>query len=146
MENKALSSAELSMRVARTLAANRGADEAMLAFAPGEPAIDLVHLARQTDGDAALETELLALFDRQSASFAQKLGDSELPRRARGDLAHKLRGSALAIGAPRVALAAEALEIAFGSGTSTVCEPTSQIEELTLAVAEAHAAIDDLRG
>jgi HPt (histidine-containing phosphotransfer) domain-containing protein len=116
-----------------------------MAFASDDPAIDLVHLARQTDGDDALEAELLALFDRQSASFAQKLGDSELPRRARADLAHKLRGSAVAIGAARVAAAAKALEIAFESGPFAVREPTPAIDELNLAVAEARAAIADLR-
>ena len=31
------------------------------------PAIDLVHLARQTDADPALEEELLTMFGRQPA-------------------------------------------------------------------------------
>ena len=146
MENKDLSSFEAPARAAPTLAANRGADEAMQALASREPAIDLVHLARQTGGDEALEAELLALFDRQSASLAPALADGELPPRARADLAHKLRGSALAIGAARVAAAAEALEIALESGASAVCEPTAEIERLTLAVAEARAAIADFRG
>jgi HPt (histidine-containing phosphotransfer) domain-containing protein len=134
------------MRAAPTFPANRGADEAMRAVASREPAIDLVHLARQTDGDDALEAELLALFDRQSASFVLGLADGGLPARARADLAHKLRGSALAIGAARVAAAAEALEIALESGSSAVCEPTSAIEQLTHAVAEARAAIAGFRG
>ena len=38
-----------------------------------EPVIDLVHLARQTMGDQALETELLDLFDRQSARIVSQL-------------------------------------------------------------------------
>ncbi len=134
------------MRAAPTFPANRGDDEAMSAFAVREAAIDLVHLARQTDGDEALEAELLALFDRQLASLAPKMADGEIPRRARADLVHMLRGSALTMGATRVAAAAEALEIAFESGSSADCEPKSEIEQLTLAVAEARAAIANFRG
>jgi HPt (histidine-containing phosphotransfer) domain-containing protein len=145
VENKDLSSLEAPVRATPTRAANRGADEAMRDFASREPAIDLVHLARQTDGDEALEAGLLALFDRQLASLLPALADAGLPRRARADLAHKLRGSALAIGAARVAAAAEALEIAFESGSSAVCEPASEIGRLTLAVTEARAAIAEFR-
>ena len=79
----------------------------------GEPAIDLVHLARQTDNDSALEEELLALFDRQSASLLAQLSAEDAPRRRRADAAHMLRGSALAVGAGSVARAAQALETAL---------------------------------
>lgn len=83
------------------------------AFAP-EPAIDLVHLSHQTLGDNALETELLALFDRQMQQIAARLAG---PPRAgenkqRGDLAHMLRGSACAIGAFGLARAAADYESA----------------------------------
>ena len=67
--------------------------------AEGRPPIDLVHLARATDGDELLELELLAMFDRQSAKLAERVTFADLPRRARADIAHRLRGSALAIGA-----------------------------------------------
>ena len=50
-----------------------------------ERAIDLVHLARQTDGDEQLEAELLAMFDRQSQKLAERVKFTELPRRARAD-------------------------------------------------------------
>ena len=69
--------------------------------------IDLVHLARQTEGDESLEAELLAMFDRQSVKLAERVKLADLPRRARADIAHRLRGSALAIGAFAVARAAE---------------------------------------
>ncbi|HXT08360.1 MAG TPA: Hpt domain-containing protein [Roseiarcus sp.] len=105
--------------------------------ADGRPPIDLVHLARATDGDEALESELLAMFDRQSAKLAERLTFADLPRRARADIAHRLRGSALAIGAFRVAQAAAAVEAAFeGQG-----EAEGVLAALAEAVAQARAAI-----
>ena len=56
-----------------------------------EPAIDLVHLARQTDGDDALEAELLAMFDRQAAKIVAKLARAKLRRRPRGHRAQAAR-------------------------------------------------------
>ena len=133
------------MRAAPILAPNRGADEAILAFASPEPAIDLVHLARQTDGDEALEGALLALFDRQCADLAERLADADLTERTRADIAHRLRGSALAIGAARVATAAQVLERATESCPRVARDLTRAIHELAVAVAEARAAIADLR-
>jgi HPt (histidine-containing phosphotransfer) domain-containing protein len=105
--------------------------------AEGRPPIDLVHLARATDGDESLESELLAMFDRQSAKLAERVTFAELPRRARADIAHRLRGSALAIGAFAVAEAAEAVETIFeGAGA-----PEDALAALGKAVAEARAAI-----
>jgi HPt (histidine-containing phosphotransfer) domain-containing protein len=99
--------------------------------------IDLVHLARATDGDESLEAELLAMFDRQSEKLIERVRLVDLPRRARADIAHRLRGSALAIGAFAVAEAASALEAAFeGEG-----EPTAELAALEAAVGEARAAI-----
>jgi HPt (histidine-containing phosphotransfer) domain-containing protein len=107
-----------------------------------EPAIDLVHLARATDGDESLEAELLAMFDRQSEKLLGRVRLADLPRRARGDVAHRLRGSALAIGAFAVARAAEALEAAFERDA----EPQAEIAALEAAVAAARAAIAELGG
>lgn len=105
--------------------------------AEGRPPIDLVHLARATDGDEALESELLAMFDLQSAKLAERLTFADLPRRARADIAHRLRGSALAIGAFAVAEAAAALESAFeGQG-----ETEAALAALAKAVAQARAVI-----
>jgi len=112
----------------------------------GEPAIDHVHLARQTDGDAALEVELLALFDRQSGSLLAELSVEGSARRRRADVAHKLRGSALAIGAGRVAGAAQTLETLLNSDRSSPHECERALDGLAAAVAEARAAIAALVG
>src|SRR5271167_1222011 len=106
------------MYAARNLPAEDGPQRASYAVNSDEPAIDLVHLARQTDGDAALEAELLALFDRQSANLLAQLavdGAARADRADRADIAHKLRGSALAVGAGRVASAAQTLETLLNS-------------------------------
>ena len=88
-------------------------------------ALDLVYLARQSLGDKKLETELLALFDRQSAQVVERLSqlrpgaDPSWPR----DLAHTLIGSARAVGAFGVAAAAEAYEALTVTGA-----PAPEIE------------------
>jgi HPt (histidine-containing phosphotransfer) domain-containing protein len=112
----------------------------------GEPAIDLVHLARQTDGDTALEVELLALFDRQSGTLLTELSVEGPARRHRADVAHKLRGSALAIGAGRVASAAQTLETLLSSDCLGPRECERALDGLAAAVAEARAAIAELLG
>jgi|SRR6478672_110793 HPt (histidine-containing phosphotransfer) domain-containing protein len=73
--------------------------------------LDREHLARQTLGDVDLQREILALFRRQSGVILARLmaarGSDE-----RRMAAHTLKGSARAIGAWRVAAAAEAVEAA----------------------------------
>jgi HPt (histidine-containing phosphotransfer) domain-containing protein len=110
-----------------------------------EPAIDLVHLARQTAGDAALEAELLGLFDRQAALLVAQLMAAP-SRETSGDIAHKLRGSALAIGAGRVARGARAFEATFDSDPAGALDRPLALGELAAAVAEARAAIARLLG
>ena len=115
------------------------------ASAAGEPPIDLVHLARQTDGDLALQQELLALFDKQSASLLAQSSDRSAERRRRADAAHQLKGSALAVGAGAVARAAAAVEAAL-AGRATGAEAVeSAIAALAAAVAAARAALAQLR-
>lgn len=103
--------------------------------------IDLVHLSRQTLGDRALEMELLALFERQAAQAIDRLqqpnGNGE--RRWRHDLAHTLKGSARAVGAGRVAAAAQAYEEALFSSTSET-DVAAVLGELAKAVDEARQA------
>jgi len=70
--------------------------------------IDLVHLARQTMGDKALELEVLQMFARQARQGMKELAASE--GEARSAVAHRLKGSAQSVGAVAVARAAETLE------------------------------------
>ena len=70
--------------------------------------IDLVHLARQTSGDKALELEVLQTFARQARSYLSDLSSGNAD--AVTQTAHKLKGAALAIGAFDVSSAAEKVE------------------------------------
>ena len=119
--------------------------DAVPASTPGEPAIDLVHLARQTDGDTALQQELLALFDRQSASLLACASDRSAERRRRADAAHQLKGSALAMGAGAVAQAAALVETTLAEASSGPQAVEDGLAALTVAVAAARAAVATLR-
>ncbi|MDL2405667.1 Hpt domain-containing protein [Rhizobium calliandrae] len=77
-----------------------------------ERAIDLVHLAKQTMGDKALEVEVLQMFARQARSCLQEIGSGD-PKRAVA-ASHRLKGAAAAVGAFKVADAANALESDVG--------------------------------
>ena len=108
--------------------------------APERP-LDLVFLARQTAGDRALEVELLGLFDRQAASIAERLAAPDDENQdARADLAHKLKGSARAVGANGVARAAEHYEYCARAG---MLRP-SDVKALIEAVAQVRAALREL--
>src|ERR1043165_1057068 len=84
---------------------------------PDDRAIDLVHLARTTLGDRALEREVLQLFDRQSSLLIARMHGAAPA--AVAALAHTLKGSARGIGAWRVARAAELIEAEGASGNPT---------------------------
>jgi HPt (histidine-containing phosphotransfer) domain-containing protein len=72
--------------------------------------IDRQELARQTFGDEVLAREILAMFaDQAPALLAALLATGG---QTRADVAHRLKGSALAIGAAGLARSAEALECA----------------------------------
>ena len=78
---------------------------------PQRAVLDRDHLARMTFGDQSLEREVLQLFDRQAELLLDRMRTSEPP--AIATLAHTLKGSAVGIGAMRVAqAAANAEEIA----------------------------------
>lgn len=104
-----------------------------------ERPIDLVHLARQTLGDRALEAEILRLFVAQTANVLARLRSAEDVRQ-RGDLAHTLKGSARAVGAWRVAVEAETCEAA-ADGAGWV----PALARLEDSVDEAIAMIDGFR-
>jgi HPt (histidine-containing phosphotransfer) domain-containing protein len=105
------------------------------------PAIDLVHLARQTDGDTALESELLAMFDVQAAKLLARLALIDVGAQAKADIAHRLKGSALAVGAWRVAEAATATETHFTQAVAGEALSDDPLVELQAAVEAARAAI-----
>jgi HPt (histidine-containing phosphotransfer) domain-containing protein len=104
-------------------------------LAPDDGPIDTEHLQRMTLGDADLKREVLAMFAGQAVSLIGTL--ASLPADAEA-LTHTLKGSARAIGAFRVADAAESLEAAIQSGD----DPAQALAELQDAIAQARAAID----
>ncbi|MEM1372544.1 MAG: Hpt domain-containing protein [Pseudomonadota bacterium] len=71
--------------------------------------VDMVHLARQSLGNRSLEVEILALFRVQSEIYLERIRHAA-DDKALSVAAHTLRGSALGIGAWRLAEEAAVLE------------------------------------
>ena len=111
---------------------------------PDGAALDLDHLAGQCLGDRDLEAELLSLFRAQAIALAAELASDRLSPSAGADIAHRLRGSALAVGAFAVARAAEAVE-ACGRDAGGAVEMSQAIAALGDAVSRAAAEIDRLK-
>jgi HPt (histidine-containing phosphotransfer) domain-containing protein len=101
--------------------------------------LDRDHLARMTFGDRSLEREVLQLFDRQSELLLERMRASGPA--AIATLAHTLKGSAVGIGATRVASAAAEVEAIAQAKPG---ESSRAIDELAQAVEEARAAISTL--
>lgn len=103
------------------------------------PLIDDAHLSAQTFGDDDLANELLALFREQCRTLLPGLADTALTSEHRADLAHTLKGSALGIGAVRVAQDAGHAEEALRSGVSTgdLLDDLERAVRDTLAIVEA---------
>jgi HPt (histidine-containing phosphotransfer) domain-containing protein len=118
------------------------------------PPLDLVHLARQCLGDHELEAELLGLFRLQAPALTAQLADqSLLSLESKAKIAHKLRGSALSVGAGRVARAAWRIEeLATAAGSWPPGEAGQRLDEaggiaaLLFAVTEAVVEIDRILG
>jgi len=112
-----------------------------------DPPLDLVHLARQCLGDHGLEAELLGLFRVQARTLTAQLSDSPLlSLESKAKIAHKLCGSALAVGARRVAGAARRIEeLAATAGDQRSAEARA-VAALQSAVAEALTEIERIRG
>ncbi len=119
-----------------------------------DPPVDLVHLARHCLGDRELEEELLRLFRLQAQALTAQLSDpSQLSLESKAKVAHKLRGSALAVGARRVAGAALRIEeLASASGDRPRLDIDDRVAEagallaLLFAVTQAIAEIDRILG
>lgn len=97
---------------------------------------DLDHgfLARQCMGDAALEQEILGLFLREARRMRGEIARPGQSAAAIADTAHKLKGSALAVGAG--ALAADAARF------EALCRSGGAAAERQAALARLQAAVD----
>jgi len=146
MDFRALGAAARASVAARDGRATERAPAASSPASAEAPAIDLAHLARQSDNDLALAEELLRLFDRQSAAMLRQLAEGAATRSRRADVAHSLRGSALAVGAWAAARAAQALEAALGRENGEESEIDEALATLAEAIGEARAAIARLGG
>jgi HPt (histidine-containing phosphotransfer) domain-containing protein len=130
-----------SSKRATEQAASVSAGHSAPPLSPGQPAVDLAHLARMTLGEKGLEREVLELFQRQADMLLARMAVEE-PRMVRA-FAHTLAGSASGIGAWKVAEAATALERAAAvPGTGALA---TLLDHLAAAVAEVHAAIKDMQ-
>jgi HPt (histidine-containing phosphotransfer) domain-containing protein len=110
------------------------------------PAIDLVRLARHSLGDQDLEIELLGMFERQAAKLIGELTLIGLEdATAAAHLAHKLKGSALAVGATRVAEAAARFDTLLMESPARSMLAAA-LAGLAAAVSEAREAIVKLIG
>ncbi|MEM7397468.1 MAG: Hpt domain-containing protein [Pseudomonadota bacterium] len=109
----------------------------------GDAPIDMSHLARYTLGDAVLEREVLNLFCTQSLSYLEQLR-AAATRAAIREAAHSLNGSARAVGAWRMARAAECIENL--SENAPPEERTAQIAELEASLQEAMTFIAKMAG
>jgi HPt (histidine-containing phosphotransfer) domain-containing protein len=95
--------------------------------------LDLDHLRRQTAGDLALERDLLALFRTQCARLRLLIQEEVSPVQ-RADVAHKLKGSARAIGALRLASLADRLETNLRNGDADIVVPLMGLLDETIEV------------
>ena len=102
----------------------------------GYTVLDRAHLSRMTFNDRSLEQEVLQLFERQAELLMARMRKSAPP--AIATLAHTLKGSAVGIGADRVAQAAAATEQAAGRAAKD-CDDA--IDQLAQAVDEVRAEI-----
>jgi HPt (histidine-containing phosphotransfer) domain-containing protein len=141
-------------RAGAARAAEAGSNRDSSAAGGFDPPLDLVHLARQCLGDHELETELLELFRLQAPALTAQIADpSILALESKAKIAHKLRGSALSVGAGRVARAASRIEeLASGANLGPRGEADQRLEEaaeiaaLLSAVTEAVVEIDRILG
>ncbi len=89
--------------------------------------IDLVHLATQTKGDKVVEVEILQIFARQARGclVAMTAGRGKVEVKA---AANRLRNAAMAVGALRVAAAADLVETKGATADSLASVAASVLE------------------
>ena len=109
---------------------------------PSRP-VDLVHLSRYALGERALEGEVLGLFCTQAGLCLERLGTTYSEQEWK-EAAHTLKGSARAIGAWRVAGAAERAEAL--SGAALAESRAAALSALEVAIGEAKTYIKALLG
>jgi HPt (histidine-containing phosphotransfer) domain-containing protein len=101
-------------------------------------AIDTEHLSRMTLGELSLQREVLALFDRQADMLLPRIRQGA-PATAAAS-AHTLKGSAVGIGAFKVARAVEEVEQAQGLEIRDTAI-TAAVDTLAAVLDEAKAEI-----
>jgi len=74
-----------------------------------EPILDVAHLSAMTGADASLGVEIIDIFRQQTEMWARIL-DPALPASQWADAAHSLKGTALSVGAMRLATVCGAAE------------------------------------
>jgi hypothetical protein len=89
--------------------------------------IDLVHLATQTKGDKAVEVEILQMFARQARGCLVALTGERSKVEVKG-AANRLRNAAIAVGALRVASAADLIETK-GANVDTLASVSAAVLE-----------------
>lgn len=115
----------------------------MAVFEERPEILDLEHLSRQTMGDEAVQREVAGLFMDQTAKVLKLMRETALVSQ-RSDAAHQLKGSARAVGAWRVAEAAEIVErLAPDASEDQFMEAMAGLHA---SVAEARAAIAAIIG
>ncbi len=117
------------------------AAEVARVIAEDAPVIDRAHLRRMTAGARDLERDLLCLFDTQCVILMDRIANVACPVRA--TLAHTLKGSALGIGAMRVARAAAAVESREEHQTAALVRLNEAVQEARLAIARLLACADE---
>jgi HPt (histidine-containing phosphotransfer) domain-containing protein len=125
-------------KVAEYFAASSNLLDSMKGIAVPQSPIDLTHLSEQTLGDRHLERELLCLFSAQSPRLLAQMRALRLTEAGTlNDLAHRLKGSARAIGAFGVAAAAETVEsnAATHDGHVPLAALAEALEEALAAIA-----------
>ena len=99
-------------------------------------AVDLDHLARYTGGDAALNAEVLRLFDNQASELVERLQLILDARDAQSwkTVTHTLKGAARGIGAFGLGDAAAAAEPIDPSDSKTASAALAVLQHRTHAV------------